>query len=245
MSLFEIDFLKKMVTLLKEAFTFKKYKAMHPVLAVFTGIFMLPFVIASFVLTAILAVLCFLFTVFSTPIKYLHEIVTCEGKGVQHATQFIIYFISWPLVFFLYAMVAVLLLFIIPAYAALSVALYIWTLGGFKFHLFPQKADDISIEVNGRYCFLPLIFVIVGAIMMVLVPLVYGVVLFVDLWNALAEAYFLATFLGDGFYSTCLWLFNIFAALYSLIGFARNPKEKAIEEIPTEKIFTEKIFTEE
>ena len=35
MNLFKIDFLAKMSTLLKEAFKFKKYKAMHPALAVF------------------------------------------------------------------------------------------------------------------------------------------------------------------------------------------------------------------
>ncbi len=236
MSLFEIDFLKKMVTLLKEAFTFKKYKAMHPVLAVFTGIFMLPFVIASFVLTAILAVLCFLFTVFSSPVKYLHDLVTGEGKGVQHATQFIIYFISWPLVFFLYAMVAVLLLFIIPAYAALSVALYVWSLGGFKFHLFPNKVDDISIEVNGKYFILPLVFAIIGAIVLVLIPFIHAVIHFTALYQDYLERFFFSTFFGaGGIYSGYVGVFSLYAMLYSLIGFARNPKEKEIEEAPTEE----------
>ena len=35
-------------------------------------------------------------------LKFIHNIVHKEGQEVQHATQFIIYFISWGLIFLLY-----------------------------------------------------------------------------------------------------------------------------------------------
>jgi len=225
MNLFEIDFLQKMTTLLKEAFKFKKYKAMNKALAVFTGLLMLPIVIASFFATAVFASLAFAFAVISSPVKYLHEILRGERDGVMHATQFIIYFIAWPIVFGLYVLMSFLLLMLLPAYALLSFLLYVWSLGGFKFHLFLNKVEDISIEVNGRYRALPLVYVIIGAVVVVLIPLVHAVIHFIDLYSAFSERIFFASFFG-GIYPVYLWIHTAFSTLYSLIGFARHPKEK-------------------
>ena len=224
MNLFEIDFLAKLTTLLKEAFKFKKYKAMSPVLAVFTGLLMLPIVVASFSVAASFAVLGFVFSVISAPVKYLHEIVRVEGKEVKHATQFIVYFLSWPTVFGLYVLMSFLLVLLLPTYALLSFLLYVWSLGGFKFHLLLNKVDDISIEVNGTYKLLPIVFVIIGGMVVFLIPLVHGIVYYVDLYQDFMERLFAPTFFG-GIYLVYLSLHNAFATLYSLIGFARHPKE--------------------
>lgn len=224
MNLFEIDFLAKLTTLLKEAFKFKKYKAMSPVLAVFTGLLMLPIVVASFSVAASFAVLGFVFSVISAPVKYLHEIVRVEGKEVKHATQFIVYFLSWPTVFGLYVAMSFLLVLLLPTYALLSFLLYVWSLGGFKFHLLLNKVDDISIEVNGTYKLLPIVFVIIGGMVVFLIPLVHGIVYYVDLYQDFMERLFAPTFFG-GIYLVYLSLHNAFATLYSLIGFARHPKE--------------------
>ncbi|MBO5294532.1 MAG: hypothetical protein J6B71_04730 [Clostridia bacterium] len=224
MNLFEIDFLAKLTTLLKEAFKFKKYKAMSPVLAVFTGLLMLPIVVASFSVAASFAVLGFVFSVISAPVKYLHEIVRVEGKEVKHATQFIVYFLSWPTVFGLYVVMSFLLVLLLPTYALLSFLLYVWSLGGFKFHLLLNKVDDISIEVNGTYKLLPIVFVIIGGMVVFLIPLVHGIVYYVDLYQDFMERLFAPTFFG-GIYLVYLSLHNAFATLYSLIGFARHPKE--------------------
>lgn len=225
MTLFEIDFLQKLGVLLREAFKFRKYKAMHPALAVFTGIFMIPLVLVSFVITAVLAVLEFFFSILVSPVKYLHAVVHDEGKTVMHATQFIIYFISWPLVFMLYALMSFLLLLIIPTYAILSIVTYIWTLGGFKFHLHMTKYDDISIEVNGRYSWLPITFIIVSSIIAVLIPLIHGVIHFADLYSKFMESTFVESFVGS-VYPMYLGIHILFATVYSLIGFSRMPKIK-------------------
>lgn len=224
MNLFEIDFLQRMSCLLKEAFTFKKYKAMPNVLAVLTGILMLPIVIASFLAVAAFATLAFTFSILASPVKYLHEIVRGEREGVKHATQFIIYFISWPTVFFLYVLMSGLLLLMLPTYALLSFLLYVWSLGGFKFHLFPNQYDDISIEVEGKYHYLPIVFVIIGGMVTVVIPMVHGVIHFVDLYEEYMERFFGMSFFG-GIYPDYITVFSVFAILYSLIGFARNPKK--------------------
>ena len=81
MNLHEIDFLSKLSLLLKEAFLFKKYKAMSPVAAVFVGLLMLPFVIASFAVAAALASISFMYSILSAPAKYLHDILVYFNKN--------------------------------------------------------------------------------------------------------------------------------------------------------------------
>lgn len=230
MNLFQIDFLGKMATLLKEAFKFKKYRAMNPALAVFTGIFMLPLVAISFVITAILAVLCFAFAVLSAPVKYLHGIVNNEGKEVKHATQAIVYLISWPMVFALYLAMSALLVAILPVYAALSIVLYAWTLGGFKFHLFPHTQEDISVEVTRRYLVLPLLFVIACALIYIGAT-VHGAYAYYRLWKVYLEKFFGFVFFGPaGIFWTYVGGHTAFAFLFSLIGFNCKKKAPSVEE---------------
>ena len=229
MNFFEIDFLGKMAALLKEAFKFKKYKAMHPVLAVFTGILMLPIVIASFAVTAVLAGLGFLFSFIAYPVRYLHEIVHDEGQTIKHATQAVIYFISWPFIFLLYAIISFILVLLVPTYALFAFLLYVWSLGGFKFHLFANYTEDISITVEGRYKLLPPIYVTVGALLVFLIPLIHGIIHYIDLYDQYLERIFFPSFFG-GIYPVYVWLHVAFTVLYTLIGFVRHPKKKDVVE---------------
>ncbi len=231
MNYFEIDFLAKLKTLLTEAFKFKKYKAMNPALAVFTGIFMLPIVVCSFFVTAFLAALGFAYNVFASPIKGLHKLVNGEGKGVMHATQAIIYLLSWPLILFFYALISLMLLFILPSYALLSFLLYVWSLGGFKFHLF-IKDESIEKEVTGSYKpILPFAFVIISAIILVVIPFIHGIICFIDLFYNYMEYAFPDIFFGE-IYPIYVGVQIVFAVLISLLGLARHPKESAQPEVP-------------
>ena len=229
MNLFEINFLDKMSTLLKEAFKFKKYKAMHPVFAVLVGLFMLPVVVASFAVTALVAILGFIYEVVSAPVRSIHGIVNKEGKEAMHATQFIIYLVSWPLIFVAYVVIALMLVVIFPLYALLSFVLYVWTLGGFKFHLFPSFAEDISIEVKGTYRVLPIVFIAVSAVVLLIVPFVDGFTYYLELYKYYLEGEFVASFFGN-IYLGYIGIHAAIAVLYSLIAFAPNPKAKAVIE---------------
>ena len=230
MNFYEVDFLQRMTALLKEAFKFKKYKAMPNVLAVFTGILMLPIVVASFAATAVLATLGFFYTVLAAPVKFLHYLVSEEGKTVKHASQAIIYLLSWTAIFVLYTAIAFLLFLLIPAYALFSFLLYVWSLGGFKFHLFANYTEDISIEVEGRYKVLPLVYAIIGGIVFVIVPSVHGIIHYFDLYKVYLERLFWLSFL-TGIFPVYLGIHTAFSTLYSLIGFARYPKAKAVEAV--------------
>lgn len=224
MNLFNIDYLNKTSVLLKEAFSFKKYKAMHPAFAIAVGIIMIPFVLFSLFVTVFLALLSFTFKTLKTPIDFMHSLMREEGQNVKHATQFIIYLVSWPLIFFLYAISSFLILQITLAYALLSLTAYIWTLGGFKRHLFVSDYSDISIEVNGKYrCLLPTIFLIVSGILLIILPAIHGTVHYISLWVDYREHLFSLDFY-DGYCNLSL----LFSAIYSFVVFAPNPKPTEI-----------------
>lgn len=242
MNYFEIDYLKRLTLLLKEAFKFKKYKAMSPFLAVLCGILMLPFVAISFSLVAFFAVLAFFFTIIIAPIKFLHLIVNTEGKEIKHATQAIVYLISWPLVFLLYALMSFLLFLLLPTYALLSFFTYVWSFGGFKFHLFITKNEDISIDVKGRYNALPVVFILVAVIVLILLPLIACSIHMIDAYsdpiaaNLYDEAF--AKYMSAAYKQftasypiSYIAPFMGFALLYTLIGMARFPKEREFKEV--------------
>jgi hypothetical protein len=233
MQTIQIDFLAKISTLLKEIFKFKKYKAMHPALAVFTGILMLPFVVASFAVIGAYACLAFTFAIISSPVKYLHEILFAEGQKIKHLSQGIIYLISWPLVFAWYVVVSGYYIVLNLLYAVISILAFIWSLGGFKFHLFPQCAEDISIEVQGRYKVLPAVYVIVALIVLVLIPIGHGIGLYNVLWLEYWEDQFTEIFFSTH-YPPYIYVHILFSILYSLIGFARFPKSEKTPEVEEE-----------
>ena len=168
MKLFQIDYLKKTGALMKEAFTFKKYKAMHPALATFVGIFMSPFLVVGLLLATILAVFAFVVNLIFTPLKHVHSLFQSEAKDVKHATQAIIYAISWPIFYLVYFAFSWLFIFIYLLYALLSGVMYIFTLGGFKYHVSPDfDSDDIAIKTKGRFFGLPVVTICVSSVLLV------------------------------------------------------------------------------
>ena len=168
MSLFQIDYLKKTGALMKEALTLKKYKAMHPAFAIFVGIFMSPFLIAGLLLTAILAIFAFVCNLILTPLSHIYSLFHNEAKDVKHATQFLIYLVSWPLFFLAYFVFSWVFIITYILYAILSIDMYVFTLGGFKFHVFPgADSHDIAIKVKGRYLALPIVTICISAVLLI------------------------------------------------------------------------------
>ena len=91
---FSVNFMDRTSAVIKEALLLKKFKAMPLVLAILVGIFMLPLILFSAILAVFLYVFGYLFSIVSLPIDRLYKILHDEGQSVQHATQFIIYFLS-------------------------------------------------------------------------------------------------------------------------------------------------------
>ena len=151
-NIFELDYLKSTTNLLKESFKMKKYAQMNKFLAVLVVILMLPFIIPSIFLGGGLIYSTFLFKAYKMPIDFLHTLLHNEAKDLKGGAQFAVYFLCFPLVFFLYALIALTLIGIIFDYAILALLSYIWTLGGFRFHAFIGDTDkSIEIKVQGDY----------------------------------------------------------------------------------------------
>ena len=224
MNPFETDYLGKLKALAKEAFTLKKYKAMKPFFAVVTALSLVPVIAASFFLLAALAIYSFLFKIIKSPIEYLHSIAKKEGEEVKHGTQAVIYLVSWPLIFFLYAFSALLVVVINIGYAILSILAYIATLGGFKYHVFINEAEDISIDTHGyKYGKSATINFFLTLALLFIVPVVHSLVLIIYL-VAISSKGFSAFALS--FYPTYVYACAAYAIIYSLLVFSRGPKEK-------------------
>ncbi len=218
-SLFEIDYLKKTWKLMQEAFKFKKYKAMHPAFAVFVGIFMLPFVVVSIALTAVLTVLCFVYSLLLTPVKHFHSIVHAEGQTVKAGAQFWIYFFTWIILFAFYLVFSFIPVVIYLLYILLVIFSYIFSLGGFKFHIYPNAdSDDIAKENDlskGRFLVVPILFISIIGVLLIVAG-VFGI-----LFAATFEFIFLLlTIIMAGVYA-------LTAALFAFIGFGPRYVKKA------------------
>ena len=95
-------------SLLNEAKQGHQFKRMSTTTKVFMIIGLLPLILASLLATCSIYITLFFFKAASSPLQYLHEIINKEGKEVKHATQFAIYAISWPFIFFCYIMLSAL-----------------------------------------------------------------------------------------------------------------------------------------
>lgn len=221
---FSINFMSRVSAVLKEATLLKKYKAMPLVLAIFVGIFMLPLVLTSLVCAGMLYLLGYLFSVVSLPVQSLHKLLKEEGQSVQHGAQVAIYLVSWGFVFGAYAALSFFLVTLTVLYSLFSIITYLWTLGGFKFHLF-AKEEDISVEVSGKYnTLIPVIFIVIMGVLLLIVPLIGTISTVVDFGMKNIPFKTLTNIFKYKLHETNTLRFLV-SAVYSAIVFAPGPKK--------------------
>ena len=225
MNLFDINYLSKISELFGEAFKLKKYKVMPVILAVLAFILMFPILFASFLVALILFVFAFVFETNISLVKSLHNILSNEASTAHPAAQFVLYWVSWPLVFSLYITEGLLLCVMVPLYAILSVLVYIWSFGGIKFHLFARKNDDISIEVPKQYKLIPALFVAIGCSFLVLIPLLHGIFHLIDLYYDYNEKMFIYDFTRE-IYPRYFRMYLSFITWFPLVCAHNLEKEK-------------------
>ena len=220
---FSVNFMNRASVVLNEAFKLKKYKAMPLALAIIVGILMLPIALASVGCAVVLYVFGYLFSVVSLPVQRLHKLLREEGQSVQHATQFIVYFISWGFIFSTYALLSFFLIMLTILYSVFSILTYIWTLGGFKFHVFAAD-EDISIEVEGKYnTLIPVIFIAGMGVLLLLVPAINAIASIIKYEVPFTMELFSQLFKIE-FYALSSWRI-LFSVIYSAVAFAPNPKK--------------------
>ena len=142
-----MHFFNSLKRLWNEFFSFKRYKVLSTVQAVFCGIFVIPFVVSFLVACGINFCLCVVFYLITAPISFVHKVVNKEGQEVKHATQFIIYLISWPWLLFQYIMVAGLTGALYCTYFVAMFDGYVASLCGYRFHLSPDE-EEIALVAN-------------------------------------------------------------------------------------------------
>lgn len=220
---FSVNFMERTTVVLKEAFLLKKYKAMPLALAILVGIFMLPVILASSVCALFVYVLGYLFSVVSLPVQNLYKILHQEGQSVKHGTQVVIYLVSWSMVFFGYAALSVFMITLTILYSLFSILTYLWTLGGFRFHVF-AKDEDISVQVDSNYhVAIPAIFVCVMGILLLVVPMINTISFLIDIEMELSLELFTDVF-KMMLHRTDNLRFLV-SLLYSAVLFAPNPKK--------------------
>lgn len=220
---FSVNYVERATALVKEAIALKKYKAMPLVLAIFVGIFMIPVALASVVCGIAVYVLGYLFSVVSLPAQRLHKLLHDEGQSVKHGTQVVVYFLSWSFIFTTYAMLTFFLIALTVLYSLFSIFTYLWTLGGFKFHLFATE-EDISVEVDGKYNILiPIIFLGIMVVLLLFVPFVTSIIHLIQYRPAIS--FQLLTDLFKAKLHATDNLRFLVSVLYSAIMFAPRPKK--------------------
>lgn len=194
MSFLSVDFSKGTTALFKEAFKFKKYKAMPVAFAIIVGLCQLGFALISFVVAGFIYFLNFIMRLFAFPVEQIHGVVRNEKDYVGGGAQLVIYLVSWPVIFFSYVILIFSTFILNLLYILVSVTTFIWSLGGFKFHLLLSDAKDIEKKVEGKYNKTALIvFVVVLAVLLV-ASFVLPTVLTIVEYNQQLDEYMIGLF---------------------------------------------------
>lgn len=177
-----MQFFENTKRLAREFLSFKKYKQMNTVLAVFVGLFMSPFIIMFFVELFWTFINAIIFTIIEAPIKFLHKLIRDETQEHHLAFRIIIYYLSWPIVFGLYVTYALMMIDIVISYVITQAIGYVASLGGFLFHISPlderidkevdmeqkhNKSGIVHVAVCAAILLITLIIIVVGVIIMI------------------------------------------------------------------------------
>jgi len=223
---FTTNFMQSTSAVWKEAIKLKKYKAMPLGLAIPTGVLMLPVAIAGAAVTVLLYVLGYLFSVLSLPTQKLHKLLHDEGQSIKHATQVVVYLASWGFIFGAYATLTCFMVVLTILYTIFALLSYIWTLGGFKFHVFASE-EDLSVEVSGKYpIWMPIAYISVMGFLLLLLPLFKTIAVAADFPKGMEGAFklFMQIYKAQ-IMSLSGWRF-LFSAVYSAVIFANFPQKK-------------------
>ena len=261
MNFLNVDFAKGTTALFKEAFKFKKYKAMPLPFAIIVGICQIPFVLMSFLVAAIVYVFNFFIKIIAYSAEQIHGVVRQEKDEVRLGAEIVIYFVSWPTIFFLYSLLIFSTFMLNILYIFVALPTFIWSLGGFKFHLLLSDAKDIEKEVTGKYNKIVLIVFVSVLALLLIAAYVLPVVMVVVEYNQQLDAYMVSIF-GENYktldanllaqqeelfktfnyenikadvtgkYEKLSMLPYLFVLLYTLIAFVPFPRKKKEDVAP-------------
>ena len=144
-----MEIFEPMKSLLCEAFSFRKYKALPLPLAILVGIFLLPVWITSLVYAGVFFVCGVFVTLVEYPVEALLSFVRREAKEVNEITQVFVYIIGFPVVVCFKVFAVLFTIFNHVLYFLTTIGLYIATLCGIKFDL-SMKVIERSKEAEPK-----------------------------------------------------------------------------------------------
>ena len=142
--------IKGLIAEAKQGLRFQELDTTRKVLLI---IGLVPLIILTALLVAEYYILLFFYKGFAAPLDYLHKLVKDEAKDVKHATQFAIYWLAFPFIFFLYVLQSFAAFLFYFLWFEVMVSMYLVTLGGVKFQPFLMDAkfgDEIYWELKPR-----------------------------------------------------------------------------------------------
>ena len=215
-----------LVCLCKNAFSNKKYLVLPKALRVLTRIFMLPAYVLFLIYIAFGFLIVVIYNIIISPNQFLHKILHDEAVTLNGAAQFILYFISWPLIFFYYVLVASLTTVLLIMYLFAMITAYIASLGAFKINieLSKQVVEKDEVYDVKKLKILSILFVIAN-ILIITYVVFDGITLFNDLYHYYREREFINTFIE----TTLRFAFFVnltVSLLFTTLGFNRAIEKK-------------------
>lgn len=125
---------------------------MHTAKKVLLIIGLIPLILSTFASVVSYYVLLFFYKGFAAPLEFLHKLVKEEAKDVKHATQFAIYWLAFPFIFFLYVLQSFAAFLFYFQWFGVMVNMYLVTLGGVKFQPFVM---DVNYEEEPQWSLTP------------------------------------------------------------------------------------------
>ena len=136
--------------LFKEAKQLVQFKKLTTCKKVFAIIALVPLIVSTFCSYITYYVTLFLYKGIVSPLDFLHKIVRSEGQEVKHATQAVIYWISWPVIFSLYLLNSFFTILFYFNWFVLMLNTYLVTLCGVRWQPFVTDATYEDVELESK-----------------------------------------------------------------------------------------------
>ena len=144
-----MNYYEKIKNINAQIFSFVNYKKLCLPLKIACAIAMIPMSLISLVLIGLYYLTLVVYYCIKSPLDYLQNYIREEGKEVKHATQFIIYFIAFPTIFFANVILSIISIFFFIYNLLINIFAYLATLGGidyipFLFDTKERNNDEIK-----------------------------------------------------------------------------------------------------
>ncbi|MBE6131767.1 MAG: hypothetical protein E7180_00030 [Erysipelotrichaceae bacterium] len=162
-----------------QLFAFINYKKLNLPLKILSIIALLPFILVTIIYIGLYYLTLVVYYCIKSPIDHLQNLIRNEGKEVKHATQFIIYFIGFPFIFFANVILSIISCFFFIYNLFINIFGYLATLGGINYNPFLFNAKERNNEEIRHMAFIPSVVYIGVNLLLFVLLIVLGILYYV------------------------------------------------------------------